>query len=66
MTECIEWTKAINSSGDGVVWKNGKQHYAHRLVINASKGDVVLHSCDISKTNVLDIWNSRTWRHINV
>lgn len=28
MDDCILWNKAINSSGYGVVFKGGKQHYA--------------------------------------
>ena len=48
-SECILWTKAINSSGYGVVWKGGKMHYAHRLAIDAPKGVVVMHKCDNKK-----------------
>ena len=46
MSDCILWPKAINSSGYGVTWKDGKQVYAHRLVAGAQEGEVVLHTCD--------------------
>lgn len=45
-SECILWEKAVNSSGYGVTWFGGKQHYAHRVAIGAKKGEVVLHICD--------------------
>lgn len=128
ITHCIEWKGAINSSGYGVMWKNGKTVYAHRVIINAQDHEVVLHTCDnkkcvnpyhlkigthaensqdmvnknrqakgeqcgnsklteetiydirklegslssrkvaelfaISKTNVLDIWRRRIWKHL--
>jgi len=128
MSECINWQGAINSEGYGVTWLNGKISYAHRAVMDAKKGEVVLHLCDnkkcvnpdhlkigthkdnsqdmvnkkrqakgeacgnsklkehevlsiremqgdlssrkvawifnTSKTNVLDIWNNKIWRHL--
>lgn len=45
-SDCILWTKAKNKAGYGITWANNKWEYAHRAVVNASKGDVVLHTCD--------------------
>lgn len=128
MTSCVNWLGAVNSEGYPVTWLNGKATYAHRAVMGAQKGEVVLHLCDnkkcvnpdhlkvgthkensedmvtknrqakgeacgnskltekevasiremqgdlssrkvawifgISKTNVLDIWNNKIWRHL--
>jgi hypothetical protein len=127
-TNCLLWDGAINKAGYGITWHNNKWAYAHRAVMNAKKGEVVLHICDnprcvnpehlkvgthqdnssdmvkknrqatgencgnailsepqvreirkckgylssrivakiynISKTNVLDIWNRKIWKHI--
>lgn len=127
-SECVLWQNAVNSSGYGVTWQNGRQEYAHRIVAGAKKGEVVLHKCDnklcvnpehleigshkknsedmvkknrqakgvdagnsklaevdvllirdlqgaassravakafkISKTNVLDIWSKKIWKHL--
>lgn len=126
--DCVLWTKSTNSSGYGVLWKGGKQVYAHRDAIGAKEGDIVMHVCDnktcvnpnhlrigtyaenskdmvlknrqatgercgnskltqdsvlqikkylgvlssrkvaqmfnISKTNVLDIWKNKIWKHL--
>lgn len=128
MTPCIEWQGALNSGGYPITWKEGKTTYAHRAVVKAPSGQVVMHLCDnkkcvnpdhlkigshkensqdmvnkgrqakgeacarakltddlvkeifaykgklssrkvaslynISKTNVLDIWNLKIWRHL--
>lgn len=128
MTDCILWTKALNSGGYPITWKDGKTVYAHRVIAGAKPNEVVMHSCDnpscvnpdhlfigtdaensadmvsknrqakgeqcgnskldnetvklirhlkshmssrqvagrfnISKTNVLDIWNNKIWRHV--
>lgn len=50
-TSCILWDKAVNSSGYGVLWTNGKMEYAHRKAYTDTKGDIpkgqfVCHSCD--------------------
>lgn len=44
--ECILWQKAKNKAGYGITWHNNKWAYAHRAVMNAKKGEVVLHTCD--------------------
>lgn len=44
--ECINWTKAINSGGYPISWKDGKTVYAHRVAAGATKGQVVMHTCD--------------------
>lgn len=126
MTGCILWTGALNSGGYPITWHKGKTVYAHRLLMNAAKDQIVMHLCDtpncvnkdhlklathaensadmvdknrqatgekagnsklkeeqvleiralqtklssrkvaakynISKTNVLDIWNNKIWR----
>lgn len=49
LTECIEWGGAINSSGYGVTWQNGKIEYVHRLAVNALPTEVVMHTCDNKK-----------------
>ena len=128
MDACIEWKGAVRKDGYGITWKDGKPAYAHRVAIEATAGEVVMHSCDnrkcvnpkhlsigsnkknsedmvakgrqcsgeqshlaklteeqvrhirrlqgmissrscgrlfgISKTNVLDIWNKRTWKDV--
>ena len=128
MSDCLLWPGAVNSGGYPVTWDNGKAVYAHRIIMNAKPGEVVMHLCDnprcvnpehlklgtakensedmvkkgrsakgemcpaskltdlevfgirtlqgkvssrvaaelynISKTNVLDIWNRKIWRHI--
>ena len=46
MTPCILWTKAKNSGGYPVTWHNGKIQYAHRLIMNAKPGELVMHTCD--------------------
>lgn len=46
LTECINWTGALNSGGYPVTWYNNKTQYAHRVVVNAKPGDVVRHICD--------------------
>lgn len=45
-SDCIEWTGAINSSGYGITWKDGKTCYAHRVAVSAPDDSVVLHICD--------------------
>lgn len=49
MSDCVLWKGAVNSSGYPVTWFNGKIAYAHRVVIGASKGEVVMHTCDNPK-----------------
>jgi HNH endonuclease len=125
---CILWTGAKNSAGYPITWYKGKAAYAHRVVMNAPDGVVVLHKCDTplcinpehlsigtskqnsedmvkknrqakgescgnskltekqvleiltmkdiissrtvsvmfncSKTNILDIWNKKIWKHL--
>lgn len=53
MSECIEWEQAIDSSGYGVTWRNGKKHGAHRVALADSLGVPVeelegqaCHTCD--------------------
>jgi hypothetical protein len=43
---CIESIYASNSSGYPVKEVGGKTLYHHRLIAGASKGEVVLHTCD--------------------
>lgn len=128
MEDCLIWPGALNSGGYPVTWENGKAVYAHRVIMEAKPGEVVMHTCDnpscvnprhlklgfpkdnskdmtnknrqakgescgnskltelevfgirsmqgkassrvvaelynISKTNVLDIWNNKIWRHV--
>lgn len=48
-SECIEWKGATNSGGYPITWFQGKTAYAHRVLMNALKGEVVLHTCDNPK-----------------
>lgn len=49
---CIEWTRARNLMGYGVLRFNGRLIYAHRLAYTLARGPLtyrapyVLHSCD--------------------
>lgn len=125
---CILWNKAVNSGGYPITWNNNRIQYKHREIMDAKKGEVVLHRCDnpscvnpehlyigshqdnsndmvaknrqakgedcgnsklttdlvfnirtyqgklssrkvavlfnISKTNVLDIWKRKIWKHV--
>lgn len=125
---CTLWQGAKNKAGYGITWFKNKWAYAHRAVVNATKGEIVRHTCDnpscvnpkhlvigshkenstdmvskqrqawgvraarskltedqvvairnlqgaqpsrnvaeifgTSKTNVLDIWNKRTWKYL--
>lgn len=45
-TACVPWTGAVNSGGYPVTWKDGKTVYAHRIMANATKGQIVMHTCD--------------------
>jgi hypothetical protein len=127
-SDCILWRGAVNEAGYPITWHNNRWAYAHRVIMEAKKGEVVMHLCDeprcvnsshlkigtpaensadmvrknrqakgedcgnavltesqvreirncqgffssratgkiynTSHTNVLDIWNRRTWRHI--
>lgn len=49
MEECIEWTKACNSSGYPVTWVNNKIAYVHRIIMEAVETDIVMHLCDNKK-----------------
>ena len=51
--DCIEWPQAIDSTGYGVTWRNGKKHGAHRVALADSLGvpveeleGQVCHTCD--------------------
>ena len=44
--DCVNWTKAKNKAGYGVTWANNKWAYAHRIVVDAKKGEIVRHTCD--------------------
>ena len=45
--ECWEWTGGTNSGGYGHLGTpDGRRHLAHRLVIGAEQGEVVMHACD--------------------
>ena len=46
MENCILWDRAKNKAGYGITWINNKWEYAHRAIIKARKGQVVLHTCD--------------------
>lgn len=51
MSDCIEWTGAINSGGYGNLWYEGKYWKAHRLAWAQANGPIppgmfVLHRCD--------------------
>ncbi len=46
MDDCILWSKAKNKAGYGITWHNNKWAYAHRVAVNATKGQVVRHLCD--------------------
>lgn len=48
MGPCIEWTKARNKAGYGVMWVAalGKTQLVHRVVMAAPPGAVVRHKCD--------------------
>lgn len=46
MSNCIISPYATNSAGYAMCWYQGKTHYHHRLVANAPKGLVVMHTCD--------------------
>lgn len=46
MDDCILWSKAKNKAGYGITWHDNKWAYAHRVAVNASKGQVVRHLCD--------------------
>lgn len=49
MSDCIIWKGALNSGGYPITWFNGKIAYAHRVVVGANKGEVVMHTCDNPK-----------------
>jgi hypothetical protein len=38
MTPCIEWTKALNSKGYGVIWVGSKLASAHRVAWEQANG----------------------------
>ena len=46
MEDCLIWPGALNSGGYPVTWENGKAVYAHRVIIEAKPGEVVMHTCD--------------------
>lgn len=48
---CWEWPGAVNSKGYGQVWdsESRKVLYCHRVMADAPKGMLVLHSCDNPK-----------------
>lgn len=46
MSECILSPYATNSAGYAICWYQGKTQYHHRVVVNAPKGLVVMHTCD--------------------
>lgn len=51
ISPCIFWTKAKDTAGYGVSWKNGKWIRAHRKVWIETYGDIpnglnVCHTCD--------------------
>ena len=46
MDDCIVWNKAKNKAGYGITWHKNKWAYAHRVAVNATKGQVVRHLCD--------------------
>ena len=48
---CVEWTKARDRQGYGVVWHEGKKIFAHRMEWSKANGPIpsgmcVLHKCD--------------------
>ena len=43
---CTLWQGAKNKAGYGITWFKNKWAYAHRAVVNATKGEVVRHTCD--------------------
>lgn len=50
---CVIWTGAIELNGYGVITKNNKKLFVHRLAYTLHKGEIpankhVLHSCDVS------------------
>lgn len=49
--ECLEFAGALDTSGYGIVWKDGKNTSAHRIVYEFFCGPIpndacVMHSCD--------------------
>lgn len=51
MAGCVEWGRAKDKDGYGLVKRNGKQYRAHRLVYQDAYGPippgmVVMHTCD--------------------
>jgi hypothetical protein len=46
LDECWPWPGTQSNQGYGVIWLDGKQHVASRLILEASSSEQVLHVCD--------------------